>query len=103
MCYWVLTSDTQELIVRGTVRSAETTDRPSLALDSGEIQALEEDTSTYQNEKSTQDLDDHDQEEDKWPLVERQNTSYESQTEGYTIPKLPITIYPNELIDKYVY
>ena len=36
MCYWILTDDTQELITRGTCRSAENTKRPNLALDSGE-------------------------------------------------------------------
>ena len=33
MAFWILTSDTNELIVRGTVRSAENTTRPNLAID----------------------------------------------------------------------
>ena len=37
MCYWILTSDTEQLIVRGTMRSAEYTLRPNLALASGEL------------------------------------------------------------------
>lgn len=32
MCYWILTDDTEKLIVRGTVRSAENTTRPNLTL-----------------------------------------------------------------------
>ena len=36
MCHWILAADTDQLIVRGTVRSADNTQRPNLALDSGE-------------------------------------------------------------------
>ena len=32
MCHWILTIDTEQLIVRGTVRSAEHTDRPNRML-----------------------------------------------------------------------
>ena len=32
MCYWILTDDTNRLIVRGTVRSTERTSRPNLQL-----------------------------------------------------------------------
>jgi len=32
MCYWILTDDTEELIVRGTICSAQVTTRPNLQL-----------------------------------------------------------------------
>ena len=49
MAYWILTSETNELIVRGTVRSATDTDRPNLQLgttfqvkgETGEVNSLE--------------------------------------------------------------
>ena len=65
MSYWILTMDTEELIVRGSVRSAENTKRPNLLLDSGEDSGelskipkqVKSDPKDDETEESTQDLD----------------------------------------------
>ena len=67
MCHWILTSQTEQLIVRGTVRSAEHTERPNLVADSGELGEPEHqensETDSHQ-EESTQD------ENNQFPLIE---------------------------------
>ena len=60
MCYWIL-NENDQLIVRGTVRSAATSLRPNLALDLGEIgeshsSKIEELDLEDSNVKPTQDL-----------------------------------------------
>ena len=84
--------------MRGIVRSTENTTRPNLAIDSGEMEDLGEigedkTQKSLKTEESTLDLSDS---EDKFqiPIIEAKNKNYESQETGYTIPNLPITIYP---------
>ena len=38
MCYWILTDDTKQLIVRGTICSAQNTTRPNLQIQSESIE-----------------------------------------------------------------
>ncbi len=49
MCYWILTDDSNKLIVRGTVQSAEHTTRPNLTLSTVDEQKGEEEDPTLQN------------------------------------------------------
>ena len=49
MCYWILTDDSNKLIVRGTVRSAEHTTRPNLTLSTDDEQKGEEEDPILQN------------------------------------------------------
>ena len=118
MCYWILTDDTQELITRGTCCSAENTKCPNLALDSGE-------KGEHQKQKSSKSSGTSKKKESKQlkdyapPVdVSEAYTQTESGTdpflnikskkgkiksnEGFQIPNLPLTTYPNQLIDKIV-
>ena len=69
--------------MRGTVRSAENTTRPNLAIDSGEIEDLGEigEDSTQKSlktEESTLDLSDS-EDELQIPIIETKKMNYESQ------------------------
>ena len=115
MCYWIL-NENEQLIVRGTVRSKANSVRPNLVLDSGEIgepnskiEEIDSPKESTQNLKQddipqddtelgeSEDLSDPD---DSFPLIEFKKVDV---SEGYKLPKLPITIQPEKLIDKIVY
>ena len=49
MCYWILTDDSNKLIVRGTIRSAEHTTRPNLTLSTVDEQKGEDKDPILQN------------------------------------------------------
>ena len=139
MCHWILTDDTEELIVQGTVCSAIHTNQPNLLIDSGEV--TREHTNIQENqengnanppnqqnqnqnnpqENNPQDPDsgelpnsneappqeqesienvDLTQAYNQFPIIEQE---YLQENKAYNIPGLPITIYPQDLIDKIVY
>jgi hypothetical protein len=113
MCYWILTADTNQLIVRGTVRSAANSVRPNLALDSGEIGEPQlqiapqlEPTQDLKQEEDSGDITEIGEEEDlsiptpNFPLIELEKVDV---SEGYKLANLPIVIQPEKLIDKIVY
>ena len=51
MCHQILTEDTTQLVVRGTVRSAIHTDRPNLVADLGEVQEEDQDENSENSVK----------------------------------------------------
>jgi hypothetical protein len=112
MCFWILTQDTEQLIVRGTVRSAVNTTRPNRALephlvsDSGEIHtpdkkvrfAIPNEKESDQEGPVSGELEE--QEVQQFPILEKG----EIQEGGkYKLQNLPVIVDPNDLIDKYVY
>ena len=118
MCYWIL-NENDQLIVRGTVRSAATSLRPNLALDLGEIgeshsSKIEELDLEDSNVKPTQDLKQQNAPKDNEELGEEEDLSSPKDfpliefekvdvSEGYKLENLPIIIQPEKLIDKIVY
>ena len=103
MCCWMLTADTEELIVRGTVRSASNTTRPNLQTDAAAQQtATNPGEQTEPTADRKQNNSDHeDEQEQALPLIEKETQEF--QTRELTIPKLPIAVDPEDLINKIVY
>jgi len=75
LCHWILTEDTEQLIVRGTIRSM-----------------TKKEKELHQDPKNNDEVR-------TFPMIEQGEFS----TEGFTIPKLPITIDPEKLINKIIY
>ena len=77
LCHWILTEDTEQLIVRGTIRTM-----------------TEKENELHQEPKKEKEVT-------FCPLIEQEEKEF--STEGFNIPKLPITIDPEKLIDKIIY
>ena len=101
MNYWILTMDTEELIVIGSVRSAENTTRPNLLLDSGEDSGelskipkqVKSDPKDDDTEESTQDFDYQDELEDSFPLIEPIKEETQNLPNKVTISPICLSLY----------